>query len=367
MSRASNPIPNLVTINKVTNEYIEIILPGLQQPYQFDWTNEIALDQLKNSLNADELQSFLQATPTPILAAAELKITNAFLKFLEWDNSKLTYQSKSDANILHVALVHLPTSACRSLLEKLKEKESLQQLMEQRFKSLTPLFNFLVASKTLNLVEIEFVQKIKLLHEFDLIDFETNDFDISKISTQAIKLSIEDYNNLSESQQKKIVGFGCNVIHFLAARNAESLKLGLKRRPDLLNSRDRFGRTPLHIAAMKNAPVACVEYLLQQHGIDIDAKTSNNKTPEQLAEISPLFFIEIGATIGRTLETKQSQKINLIRAARKTRNNIRLSLMSEGCELQDIQNNTSQFDSEQNSDDELVSDPVSKRGLVPSC
>jgi len=78
----------------------------------------------------------------------------------------------------------------------------------------------------------------------------------------------------------------CGPIHDAAAKGKQATVIALlKENPDLVNSRDKFGNTPLHVAAKHNR-VGIAELLLA-NGADVNARVTegNNagKTPLTLA------------------------------------------------------------------------------------
>lgn len=246
---------------------------------QFD---ERILNLLENSLSHEALQTFLKIPPARILQAAELEEVVAFNRFLKWDDSDLTYlHDEKGANLLHVALGTLPVAECRLLLEKLQKKGSLEQLAKERFsyedRGLTPLFKFLKFLKLWDRPVEEVTQKLQLLQEFNMVNFATTDFDTSKAEGLPPELTVAEYHGLSNDQKEKLSkSAGANVIHYLAAsNNVEALEFALNQCPELLNSRDRFDRTPLHLAVLQGA-VSTVKYLLSLPNIDIDARSETN-------------------------------------------------------------------------------------------
>jgi ankyrin repeat protein len=71
-----------------------------------------------------------------------------------------------------------------------------------------------------------------------------------------------------------------------AARKGDQAKVIalLKQDPDLVSSKDKFGNTPLHLAALHDQPAVAV--LLLANGADVNAKNTSGETPLTTALLS---------------------------------------------------------------------------------
>lgn len=77
--------------------------------------------------------------------------------------------------------------------------------------------------------------------------------------------------------------YGMNAIHFAASKGSTALAELLTAKPDLINSVDNFGRTPLHISELFDNTKA--KTMLLQEGADTFIKDNKGRTAKQYAAI----------------------------------------------------------------------------------
>src|ERR1700758_2768211 len=76
-----------------------------------------------------------------------------------------------------------------------------------------------------------------------------------------------------------------NPIHEAARKGDQAKVIALlKQNPDLVSIKDKFGNSPLHLAALHNQPA--IAALLIANGADVNAKNTSGETPLTTALLS---------------------------------------------------------------------------------